>query len=310
MSAGWVAGTVRARELLTCAIGVAGTSRLAEAPTLAAAAAELAGTAYQHLLPEDASAAQAERAVEDTALWNLRVLAGWLPRTGVAVLRVVAADFEIRNVADKLRALAAGPVVAPYRLGAPATAWGRASSATSLAELRGIVSASPWGRCESDTPADLVADLRLSGAVRLAALHTATRPWGAAAAALAIARQRFLIGRPLAPATRARAAQVLGIAAVDAEDWNAFNALLPKPNARWVMEGIDDSARLWVAEERWWARVESDARALAHAPGFGMEPALGCAVVLLADARAVRGALCTAARGGRGPLGADRDVGE
>ena len=309
MSAGWVAGTVRARALLTFAIGTAATSRLAGRSTFAAAAADLTDTAYRRFLPENATPAQAERAIEDTALWNLRVLAGWLPRPGAAVLRVVAADFEIRNMADKLRGLAGESVAAPYRLGALGTAWSRASAATSFAELRSAVSASSWGRCEAGSPADFVADLRLSGAARLAALHTATRPWGAAAAALAVARQCFLIGRPLAPATRIRATQVLGAAAVRAEDWNAFTAVLPKSTAGWVMEGIGDPARLWVAEERWWTRVESDARALAHAPGFGMEPALGCAVVLLADARAVRGALCTAARGGSGRQGVDRDVG-
>ena len=309
MSAGWVAGTVRARALLSCAIGAAATSRLAGRSSFAAAAADLTDTAYQRFLPENATPDQAERAVEDTALWNLRVLAGWLPRPGAAVLRVVAADFEIRNIADKLRGLAGEPTAATYRLGALGTAWSRASAATSFAELRSAVSASSWGRCETDTPADLVADLRLSGAARLAALHTATRPWGTAAAALTVARQRFLIGRPLAPATRIRATHMLGAAPVDAEDWKAFTALLPTPTAGWVMDGIGDPARLWVAEERWWARVESDARALAHAPGFGMESALGCAVVLLADARAVRGALSAAARGGSGRPGADRDVG-
>lgn len=309
MTAGWVAGTVRARALLTCAIGAVATRRLAERPTLAAAAADLTGTAYQRLLPENASPIQAERAVEDTALWNLRVLAGWLPPGGAAVLRVAAADFEIRNVADRLRALAGEPVADPYRLGALGTAWSRACTSTSLSELRAAIGASSWGRSDADTPADLVADLRLSGAVRLAALHTATRPWGVAAAALAVARQHFLIARPLTAAARARAAHLLGAAAVEADDWNTFSTLLPKPTAGWVMDGIGGPAQLWVAEERWWVRVESDAQALAHAPGFGMEPALGCAVVLLADARAVRGALSAAARGGLGRQGGDRDVG-
>ena len=309
MSAGWVAGTVRAKALLVGAIGAAAADRLAARPTLEAALADLAGTAYQRFLPEDADSAQAERAVEDAAVWNLRVLAGWLPRAGTRVLRVVAADFEIRNVADKLRALAGEPSADPYRLGALATAWNRASAAASFTELRSVLSVSPWGRSEADTPADLVADLRVSAATRLAALHTAARPWGLAAAALTVARQRFLLGRPLAPAMRARVGHLLGAAVVGAEDWNGYTALLPKQTAGWALEGIDGPARLWVAEERWWARVERDARELGHASGFGMEVALGCAVLLVADARAVRGALAAAARGGSGQAGADRDAG-
>ncbi len=299
MTAGWVAGTVRARALLDRRMGEGATRELAGQPTLDAAVATLAGTAYRRFLRESTGPVQVEHAVDETVLWNLRVLAGWLPRSGAAALRVLVADFEIRNIVDRLRALAGEPVPEPYRLGALATAWRSASSSTSIADLRRALAASPWGECAADNPADLVAVLRLSGASRLAALHASTRPWGAAAAALVVGRQHFLAGRPPTAGAVARARPLLGAAALGAEDWNAYAARLPRATAGWVLEGIAEPRRLWLAEERWWTRVERDADALAHSSGFDMGPSLGCAVLLLADARAVRRALSAAARGGR-----------
>lgn len=298
MSAGWIAGTVRARELLDRRIGAGAARELAASPTLDAAVAGLADTAYRRFLPDGADAALDERAVESAALWNLRVLAGWLPGPGMAALRVLAADFEIRNVVDRLRALAGQRVPEPFRLGALATAWRRASGAPSISTLRRALAASPWGDCGTDDPADLVDALRLSAAARLAALHSATRPWGAGAAAIEVARRRFLIGRPLVPAMVLRAGPLLGAAALGAGDWDAYAARLPRTTAGWALDDIDDPQRLWLAQERWWTRVEQDAGTLASAERFGLEPPLGCAVLLLADARAVRRALSTAARGG------------
>jgi hypothetical protein len=298
MTARWVAGTVRARALLDRRAGASVTRELAGLPTLDAAVTRLADTAYHRCLPERADPDRAERAVEQALLWNLRVLAGWLPNPGTAMLRVLVADFEIRNIVDKLLALSGEPVPEPYRLGALGTAWRRAAGAASVPDLRRELTASPWGDCGTDDPAALVADLRLSAAGRLAALHASTRPWGAAAAALAVGRQRFLMGDPLAPGTTARARPLLGAAAIGAEDWDAYASRLPRAAAGWVLEGIDDPRRLWRAEERWWTRVEQDAGALARSPGFDVGPSLGCAVLLLADARAVRRALGGVARGG------------
>ena len=51
--------------------------------------------------------AATQHAVAATLLWDLRVLAGWLPRDGVDLLRALACWFEIANV-DELLAVAAG----------------------------------------------------------------------------------------------------------------------------------------------------------------------------------------------------------
>jgi hypothetical protein len=299
MGAGWVAGTVRARALLERRLGSAAVAGLAVLPTPDAAAARLGDSSYQRFLPAGADPGQAERAVDDAVLWNLRVLAGWLPRRGLAAIQALASDYEIRNIADKLRVLAGEPAGTPYRLGALAAAWRSAAAARSTAELRAAVSASPWGDPGTEEPGDFVVFLRLSAASRLAAVHDDARPWGAAAAALAVARRRFLAGAPLSATAQAKAGPLLGSPALHAEDWPGFTAALPRRDVGWVLEGIEDPRQLWRAEELWWSRLEQDAADLVHTSGFGPEPALGCAALLLADARAVRAALASAARGGR-----------
>jgi hypothetical protein len=236
-------------------------------------------------------------------LWNLRVLAGWLPRSGAAALGVLVAGYEIRNIADKLRALAGAPVQAPYGLGSLSTAWRQAATVDSVAGLRRVLGASAWGDPGVDDAAELVCDLRLGAAQRLADLHEACRPLGVAACALGYARQRFLIGRRLAPKSRRRARALLGERAVGAGSWQEFAAHVPKATAGWVLEGVDGPRRLWRAEERWWSRAERDAAALARAPRFDLACPLGCALLLLVDARAVRGAVNRAARAGGGGNG-------
>ena len=51
---------------------------------------------------------QAQRAVGDSMLWNLRVLSGWLPSSGSEASRVLAGWFEIANV-DEMRRCQRGP---------------------------------------------------------------------------------------------------------------------------------------------------------------------------------------------------------
>ena len=299
MSAAWVAATVRARALLDRRVGPGAAARLAAQPSLTAALGELADTSYRRFLAQDAGPADAERAVNKAVVWNLRVLGGWVPSSGVGVLRVLVADLEISNLADRLRAFAGDEVPAPYRLGALATAWDRAATTTSAAALRAALAASAWGDPGTDDPSGLTEYLRLSAASRLAAIHPDSRSWGAAAAALTIARQRFLLGRATRASATARARPLLGSRAVESTDWDSFTAALPKVTAGWALTGLSGPQELWRAEQRWWSRVESDAADLARSPRFQLEPVLGCAALLLADARAVRGALASAHRGGR-----------
>ena len=305
MSAAWVAATVRAKSLLDRRAGPVVTARLAALPSLSAALDELSDSAYRRFLAQDADPVDAERAVNEAVVWNLRVLGGWVPGSGVAMLRVLVADLEVRNIADRLRALCGQEVPAPYRLGALATCRNAAVESASLSTMRAALTASAWGDPGTDDPSCLMEYLRLSAASRLAAVHPDSVPWGAAAAALAIARQRFLLGHVPGSAAAARARPLLGACALDAPDWDAFCAAVPQSTAGWILSGLTGPQQLWVGEQRWWARLESDAATLARSARYDLGPVLGCAVLLLADAHRVCGALSAAHRGGRTSGGDD-----
>ncbi|MFF8941507.1 hypothetical protein ACF1A5_04325 [Streptomyces sp. NPDC014864] len=113
MSAGWVAGAIRARALASRCTGPDGARELARTSGLDEALRLLAGTPYHSRVRAAASLPAAQRAVAATLLWHLRVLAGWLPRGGVTILRPLAAGFEIANVAARLRPSPAAPAPAP-----------------------------------------------------------------------------------------------------------------------------------------------------------------------------------------------------
>src|SRR5579859_2883435 len=121
MSAGWVAGSVRARALAERRLGLDAARRLASRDCLADAVSGLAATAYGRDVQPGCDLAAAQHGVASAILWDLRVLAGWLPRDGVRLLRTLAAWFELANV-DELLAAFPGP---PFELGALATAWPR-----------------------------------------------------------------------------------------------------------------------------------------------------------------------------------------
>lgn len=125
MSAGWVAGSVRARALAQRRVGRAGARRIAASGSLDSALRELTGTGYGGNAHPGLEVAEAQHGVAATVLWNLRVLAGWLPRDGVAMLRTLAAWFELANV-DEMLAVRGGPAFDP---GALATAWPRLRAA-------------------------------------------------------------------------------------------------------------------------------------------------------------------------------------
>jgi hypothetical protein len=131
------------------------------------------------------SLAEAQHAVAATILWDLRVLAGWLPRDGVTLLRLLAGWFEIANVDELLQALAGRPSGKEFQLGALATAWPRLSEARSIAELRQALASSAWVASGGDTSRDIRAGLRTRWADRVAASGDRARSWATAAAALA-----------------------------------------------------------------------------------------------------------------------------
>lgn len=299
MSAGWVAGSVRAKAMARRRLGPDAARQLASSASLGDALRALAATPYGHGNPPERSLEGAQHAIAGKVLWDLRVLAGWLPRDGVQLLRALAGWFELANIEELLQAMAGRPAGAQFALGALATAWPRLSQATSVAGLRTALVTSAWRDPGGDTAQAIRLGLRVQWAARAANCGEPARTWAAGAAAALLAGERFTAGRPLGPAVLPGLTTLLGPAAAGAATLEELIGRLPA-RARWALAGITSPADLWRAGPSWWARVEQDGSRLlgSSAPGAGI--VLGAVAVLSADARRASAALETAARGGEG----------
>jgi hypothetical protein len=268
MTAGWVAGTVRARAMARRVLGPDAARQLAACQSLPEAQRMLETTPFRGAAEPGLSLSAAQHAIAETILWDLRVLAGWLPRDGVRLLRLLAGWFEIANVDELLEALAGRPSGAEFQLGALATAWPRLSEARSTAELRQALAASAWGDPGGDTVRDIRAGLRARWADRVAVFGDRAQAWATAAAAVASAGGP---GRPRQTRPgRPRSTLTAGVLAAEPSQ----------------------------AEADWWRRVEREGRVLLRSSVADSGPVLGAVVVMTADARRVRAALASAARGG------------
>lgn len=300
MSAAWVAGSVRARALARRRIGAVAARRLAECGSLEDALHLLAPTGYGREIRSGQTLAQAQHGVAAAILWDLRVLAGWLPQGGLPVLRTLAAWFEIANVDELLARLGGHQPGDMFVLGSLGTAWTRLRTASSRASLQAALAASGWGDPGGDSVHATRLGMRARWALRVGGFDDPLQTWAAAGAALLLAGERFGAGRPIAPAVLVPLRGLLGTA-VEAGTLEALTASLPA-RARWAMAGVTSPADLWRAEAAWWARVERDAFAQLRTSAPGTAPVVGAAAVLAADAWRTRAALEIAARGG-GELG-------
>ncbi|MGW3151835.1 hypothetical protein ACWDG1_46045 [Streptomyces sp. NPDC001177] len=300
MSAGWVAGAVRAKALVDRYPGADGAREIAACATLDDALQCLAATPHSRYVRTAVGLLEAQRAVSATLLWHLRVLAGWLPRGGARLLVPLAAGFEIANVTSRLLAQDGRPTEAPepYRLGALETAWRNLEHAGTPAELRAILAASPWGDPGGDTPWALVTGMRMAAARRTAVVVPHARPWAEGRAALLIARELFVHQRSLSTPVRRDAARLLGARAPSAATFQEFREGLPAAT-RWVVADVAEPGGLWRAEAGWWRRVHNDGAALLRDTRHGPRVVVGAVAVLSVDAWRVRAALESAARGGR-----------
>lgn len=303
MSAGWVAGAVRARAMSRRRLGAVAARDLAGRPTLEIAVDSLASGPYGHGVRPGQTLSQAQRAVSATVLWNLRVLAGWLPTGASRILRLLAGGFEVANVDERMRELDGRSVEAPFQLGSLATTWQTAARAMSVADMRSVLARSAWGDPGSETPAGVGLGMRLAWAARVSSGVPEAHPWACGAAALVMTRELLLAGSPATPQVQRTLAPLLGSAWMDAHTVTAFASCLPA-EARWVLAGIEDPADLWRAEAAWWRRVGVDGTSLLHRPGASRAPVVGCVAVLAVDAWRVRAALEVAARGGSDAPGA------
>lgn len=300
MTAAWVAGSVRARSMTRRRLGRDAVRRLAGEPSLDAALGVLVRTPYGHDVRLGMSLAEAQRAVHGALVWNVRVLGGWVPRDGAALLRVLLAPFEIANVADHLRRLRGEDAPAPYRLGSLSTAWPRLAAAGDTARLRAALAASTWGDPGGTEPDEIVWAMRLSLADRAVAVSPTAAPWASGAVALLLARGLLLDRPDLTPGARLSAARVVGPAAAAATTLAELRPRLSR-SASWALTGVSGGEDLWHAEARWWARVEQDAVALTRSPRPGAEVVLGAVALLGVDAWRTRAALEVAARADASP---------
>ena len=287
MNAGWVAGAVRARALREHCLGQAGARRLAASGSLDNALRALSGTRYgEHAHPGlDLDAAQ--HAIAGSVLWDLRVLAGWLPGDGVRMLRTLAGWFELGNTEEMLTARPG----AEFDLGALATAWPRLRAAGRTG-LRPALAASPWQDPGGGDARAIRLGMRVRLAVRVAALGEPARTWAAGAAAI-LAAGELLAGRPVPVGLRS----LTGPPAIRAGSLPELAAALSSRD-QWVLVGIAAPGDLWRAEPRWRARVEEDGAWLMRISSLDSRVVLGAVAVLARDALRVGAALEVAARGG------------
>ncbi len=296
MSAAWVAGSVRARALARRRIGAVASRRLAACTSLDDALRMLVPTAYGQQVRSAQTLAQAQHGIGAAILWDLRVLAGWLPQGGLPLLRSLAAWFEIANVDELLAAMGGSQPGELYTLGSLATAWSRLRTAGSRAALREALAASGWGDPGGDSAHAIRLGMRAHWALRAGGFDDPLQTWATAGAALLLAGERFAAGRAVAPAVLVPLRGLLG-PAVDAVTLEEMAVSVP-PRARWALAGVSSAAGLWRAESEWWARVERDAFALLRTSSPGLAPVMGAAGVLAADAWRTRAAREIAARGG------------
>jgi hypothetical protein len=300
VSAGWAAGCVRARAIARRRVGIEAAREIAASDSLHTALRRLAAGPADRGARPGQTLASAQHAVIGAVLWDLRVLAGWLPPGGRQLMQPLVAWFEIANIDELLQRLTGRPAGDYFDLGALATAWPRLQGAGSAAELRAALAGSAWQDPGGASERALRIGVRARWAERAAAVGKPAQDWAAGAVALLLASERFGAGRGPEPALQAAAAGLLGARCADAASLEELRGSLPRRLA-WVLAGVASPADLWRAETVWWNRVERDGIALVRGAAFDFKPVLGAAAVLAADARRVQAALELAARGG-GPL--------
>lgn len=297
MPASWVAASVRAQLLAGRRLGRAGARSLANAASLPEALQILLDSPYGSELTTDLPLEEAQRRVAANVLWNLRLLAGWLPPGGSQSLQPLAAWFEIANIDDRLAYLVGGPHANPYQLGRLGAAWTAVSRATTADAVRAALAGSRWGDPGTSERGAMVLVLRFRWAAWVASAVADADVWAAAASALLAARLLFTSQAAEAGAA-ALASRPYGLPAEwrDAAGVPELHKMMPRQTA-WVLEGIDKGDGLWRAEARWWSRVASDARdSLVRAP-HGSSVVVAAVALLAHDAWLCRAALAAAARG-------------
>jgi hypothetical protein len=296
LRAEWIAGTVRGRLLLGRRLGDEQTRALAAQRSFVDARRVLVASPYGRDLGALEGLASAQRAVATITLWHLRILAGWLPPDGVVIVRALAAWYELSNIEHHIAWVVTGNTAPPpFELGGLAAAWPRIEPTRSLAEIRSVLGASPWGEPAGDEPLSLHLALRAGWARRVVDQAPEAREWAQAAVALFVARELLLAGdedpRRLLALPGVRADWLSATTVAD------LAARLPAA-IRWALRDVARPEELWRAELAWWQRVEQDAQTLMRAPVGSPALVIGTVALLAVDAQRAAQALATASFGG------------
>ena len=295
MKPAWTAGVTRARLLLSRRIGPELAQTVAGSRSLADGLAALAGSAYGERVRAGQDLTTAERGVADTLLWHLRILAGWLPAAGAALVRALAGWFEVANIDARLAALAGdGREPAPFVLGTLATAWGAAEQARTIEEVADAISDSAWALPRARSSSELAIGLRVAWARRVAESAPEAADWVAGAGALLAARE-LLVTHSSEHAEQLRRFPGVDDRALSLGTLAAFRDAVGA-RAGWSLATIAEPDELWRAELEWWDRVAADSRVLLRRSDD--EAVVLAAVALLAvDAQQTARALRSAAQG-------------
>ncbi len=304
MTAGWIAPAVRGDALLRRSVGAEGASAIARADDWPTARAMLATTVYGRGLPAGADRSTAEIIAERAAVWQIRVLAGWLPPGGAALARLAVAPFEIAIVDRRLGRWSGGedrdaPAEATIDLGTLGTAWPAVARAASPSEVRSVLRRSSWGDPGGDDRASVALGLRVAWARRSIHLDPMVRPWALGAVAVLAARERFAFERSVAATTAVSIDRLLGAGWRHTDDLEAFRRRLPEP-ARWALTGVDDPAQLWRAELAVLARVGRDAGPVAAVRRPSRTTVIAILALVVVDTWRVTAAIEAAGRGAAG----------
>jgi hypothetical protein len=234
------------------------------------------------------------------------VLAGWLPPASSGLARTFAAPVEIADIDRHLARL--GRVDTPpvgsvgteapqsVPLGSLATAWPRVARATTLEHVRSTLARSPWGDPGGTDRATIGVALRVAWGRRLVRQAPVTTDWVHGAAAILIARERFLFGREI-PEVPARALdQMLGTGWRRATSVATLADHLPR-SASWSLPAAGSPPdELWRSELAVIRRVDADATTIVGTGRNGRDTVAAVMALLLVDLWRVAAAIESAGR--------------
>ncbi|MDN3482422.1 hypothetical protein QMA10_10865 [Arthrobacter sp. APC 3897] len=335
MRSDWVAASVRARSMAQRRVG-AGTCRgIAGSHNLRTALDRLADSAYADEVESARTLAAAQRATRRTVLWQLRVLAGWLPASGARLVRSAAAAFEADNILSldlQLRreqaaqaAQPAQPVQTVPTVQQVQTPRDRADSNPGPDPNPGSVSGGDQQPFELGGLATAWPRLRTAASADELRSALASSPWGDPGPDAALSDvltvvwlRRLANGAPTARSWAASTGALLSARLVfvdgSAPGERLLSLLRPLIGTGWVgadspdtlraalppgtaqvLNGLQIPTELWRAEAMLAARVEMDGFRLLRAGLPGPDVVLGAMAVLAVDAWRVRAALAAAA---------------